>query len=121
MEKNGLNRLSENLMASPPCRICGSLYTAYVRDVPLRRLKVAAALYYCLECECFTHPQLYVEPDETLSRDADWHVSVEQRNTTWSKNLFNALQNERKITSVLEIGCATGSTLAVALDRGLKV
>lgn len=107
-------------MAAPACRFCDSRLTAHVRDVPLRRMPKSAPLFYCLNCECFWHPQIYSEPDDQLRRDAEWHVSVEERNQKWGTNFLNAIEHVKGATSLVEIGCGTGSLLAQATARGMR-
>ena len=106
---------------APECRVCGSSITAYIRDIPMRRMKRSAPLYYCLECESFAHPHIYSEPPEQQEKDANWHIGVEDRNTGWANKFFDEAVKVRPINSVLEIGCATGTFLSVAKDRRMKV
>ena len=108
-------------LIAPQCRFCDSPYTAKLREVPLRRMSGAADVYYCMNCECFWHPQVYVEPDDQLKRDAEWHISVEERNARWADNFLNAALQKAPIQSILEIGCGTGTLLSRARDRGLRV
>ena len=74
-----------------------------------------------MDCESFTHPQIYTEPDETLRRAPAWHISVEERNTRYATNLFNAIRRRNKIKSVLEIGCGTGTNVITLARRGWQV
>ena len=68
------------------------------------------------------HPQIYREPDDQLRRDAQWHVSVEERNSGWAKELWDsAAQRRPDLRAVLEIGCGTGTFLRVGKDRGVAV
>jgi len=87
----------------------------------MRRMKRSAPLYFCLECECFWHPQIYTEPDDQLQRDAEWHISVEERNSRWGNNFLNGALSKGEIKSFIEIGCGTGTLIAQGRDRGLKV
>jgi len=109
------------LVAAPHCRFCNSELTAYLRHVPMRRMSASAPLYYCLDCECMWHPQIYVEPDDQLRRDAEWHVTVEERNERWGTNFLNGIQHVKGATSFIEIGCGTGTLMAQARQRGMKV
>jgi len=105
----------------PACRICGSEHTAFVRNVPMRRSKQTSPLFYCLFCESFTHPQIYTEPDDQLERDAEWHITVEERNTRWANNFLNGVVLKRNVGSIVEIGCATGTMLSEARKRAIQV
>ena len=69
----------------------------------------------------FWHPLIYTEPDDQLKRDAEWHISVEERNTTWANNFLDAIKYKEPIASILEIGCGTGTLMSLARERGLKV
>ncbi|MEQ8482870.1 MAG: class I SAM-dependent methyltransferase [Pseudomonadales bacterium] len=102
------------------CRVCGSEYVAYLRHVPMLQMPLLTPMYICLGCELMMHPQIYRESDEKLQKDAEWHVSMEERNRGWARQFWDGVQAEfPKIRSVLEIGCATGSFLSVAQERGL--
>lgn len=104
----------------PACRICYSPLTAHIRDVRLRYLKGTAPLFYCIDCESLTFPNVFNEPDAMLQEHAQWHVSVEERNTRWSNNLLNAVLRRRPVASIIEVGCATGTLLSVAKSRGIE-
>lgn len=112
---------TNSFMAAPACRFCGSEYTAHFRDIPLRRIKANAPLYFCTACESFWHPQIYTEPDDQLRRDAEWHITVEERNTRWVNNFLNAALAKKPIKSFIEIGCGTGTMLSIGRERGLDV
>jgi len=103
------------------CRFCNSRHTAFVRNVPMRRMKENLPLYFCMECESFWHPKVYEEPDDQLQRDADWHITVEERNTIWANNFLDAALHKQPIQSILEIGCGTGTLLSVAKEKGIKI
>lgn len=103
----------------PPCRICHSPNTAHVRDLEMNGVGQPVPLHYCIQCESLTTPKIFHEPDELLKEHAHWHISVEERNKRWGTNLLNAVQKRRNVNSVLEIGCATGTLLSVAKDRGM--
>jgi len=112
----------QHQFSGKPCRICESPFIAYVRHIPMRRMRLSNPLYYCMECESFLLPQVYMEPVDQLQRDAAWHISVEERNTAWADRFFDAaFQKNPRIQSVLEIGCGTGTLLAVGAKRGLRV
>lgn len=108
-------------MAAPACRFCNSEFTAYVRDIPLRRMSGTTPLYYCMGCESFWQPQIYIEPDEQLQRDAEWHITVEERNSRWINNFLDAASAVRPIRSFIEIGCGTGTMLDIGRKRGMDV
>tara|TARA_R110002072_G_scaffold73069_8_gene174281 strand:+ start:297 stop:566 length:270 start_codon:yes stop_codon:yes gene_type:complete len=62
---------------------------------------------------------IYTEDDQQLRLDAAWHSTVRGRNRDWGMQLFEKASEYREIKSVLEIGCATGTVLKVAQERGL--
>ena len=103
------------------CRVCDSVFVAYIRPVPLQRMKQFTSLYYCMDCGSFLHPQIYREPSDQLARDAQWHISVEERNQGWANEFFDAALLKRDIRSVIEIGCATGTFLSVAKSKGISI
>ena len=103
------------------CRVCNSKFVAYMRPVPLQRMPQFTSLYYCMDCGSFLHPQIYREPLDQLFRDAQWHISVEERNRPWANEFFDAALKKRDIRSVIELGCGTGTFLSVAKSRGITV
>ncbi|MEO1553319.1 MAG: class I SAM-dependent methyltransferase [Pseudomonadota bacterium] len=87
----------------------------------MRRMRRSAPVLFCMDCESFTHPLIYQEPDDQLKRDAEWHVTVEDRNATWSGYFLDGVMERRSINSIIEIGCATGTLLSVARNRNVQV
>ncbi|MEQ1671642.1 MAG: class I SAM-dependent methyltransferase [Hyphomicrobium sp.] len=67
------------------------------------------------------HPQDCVEPDDQLKRDAEWHISVEDRNTPWINNFLNAAVARKPIKSFIEIGCGTSTMRSIGRERGMDV
>lgn len=114
MDKDDVMDKPHTLIA-PSCRICRSVYCAYLKDVPSPRMKTSTALYYCMNCGSFQHPQVYHEDDGQLKRDAAWHLSVEERNNRWSQNFWKTA-SARGVSSLIEIGCGTGTLMAVGRE-----
>ncbi|MFD0987282.1 methyltransferase domain-containing protein [Methyloligella solikamskensis] len=105
-----------------PCPVCGSQYTAYVRQVPTRRTNREIPLYSCLDCQSFWNPSGYREDEAQLRRDLQWNLSVRDRNTEAANTLFDRLSHEGIAPrSVAEIGCGIGTLLNVARDRGMEI
>ncbi len=105
-----------------PCPVCGSAYTAYVRDVLTRRTKREIPLYTCMTCRSFWNPSGYREDEAQLKRDLQWNLSVRERNIRAANTLFDRLLEDGiEPRSVAEIGCGIGTLLGVARERGMEI
>jgi SAM-dependent methyltransferase len=74
-----------------------------------------------MSCRSFFNPSGFVEEEWFLKAALDWHISVHERNIGYSNSLFdNMLPHFPHLTSLLEIGCGTGTLLKAARNRGIK-
>jgi SAM-dependent methyltransferase len=105
------------------CPVCRSPFSVYLRDTPAPRSKRDIPVIYCMDCGSFTTPSGYIEDDERLKIDAQWHLDVAERNRKWARNFLNAIRYKfPKVSSIIEIGCGTGTMLEVAsTEFGMQV
>ena len=103
------------------CVACNSPYVFHLRDVITKRTKKEIPLYACLKCRSFSNPSGFVEDAAFLQAALEWHIRVHERNRQYSTSLFtNFKPYIPQLTSVLEIGCGTGTLLKVAHEQGAQ-
>ncbi|GAB6094266.1 hypothetical protein JCM14469_05180 [Desulfatiferula olefinivorans] len=108
-------------LAERRCPVCDCEYVCHLRDVPTKRTKKIIPLYYCLRCRSMANPSGFIEEPWFLKAALEWHKSVHERNVGYSNSLFDNLCREiPRLSSVLEIGCGTGTLLKVAAGRGMS-
>jgi len=105
------------------CPVCESPFTVYLRNIQTRRLQRDIPIYYCMDCGSFNNVSGYIEDNNQLMRDVEWHISVSERNEKWSRNFLNAVRYKfPEVKSILEIGCGTGTFLNIAQkEYGMRV
>ncbi len=103
------------------CPVCDSPYVFHLRDVVTKRTRKEIPLYACLRCRSFSNPSGFHEDDAFLHAALEWHLRVHDRNRQYSTSLFTNLKPHiPRLTSVLEIGCGTGTLLQVAREWGAE-
>jgi 2-polyprenyl-3-methyl-5-hydroxy-6-metoxy-1,4-benzoquinol methylase len=111
-----------NVTGTIQCPVCASPFTAYVRQVMTRRTKRSINLYSCLDCRSFWNPVEYHQHAVLAANSIRWHESVAERNRVAAERLFDELfKLGHAPQNVIEIGCGSGSILAVAKQRGANV
>jgi SAM-dependent methyltransferase len=112
-------KLSSNSKWNRYCVVCGSPYVAYVRHVTNISLKKDLALFHCMECKSFVNPSGYIPDERAHESELLFHIKVEERNNQRSEWLFDYLMEAYPtVSSILEIGCGTGTLIKVAKERG---
>jgi len=118
----GSRKIAEACQLFDNCPVCASPFTAFVRTVPTIRTKKDLNLYTCLECQSFWNPSGYREDARVLEFDYQWGLSVAERNTAATRELFTILASHGvKPNSVADIGCGIGTFLKTAKDMGKRV
>lgn len=98
--------------STPPCPICLSEHTllaAVLDDEP----NPPVDLIFCMNCHSASSPFAKPYPPHSALK---WHLSVADRNTKFSLDLFRDLGIN--VPRVLDIGCGTGTLIAAAKTLG---
>ena len=98
--------MNTNPFAFGPCPVCGSDYLTYLRDVRAVRLGRDVPLRVCLHCRSFTCAAGYVEGDQELRDDAQYHTKFIDQKTQQYRWLLDML---RRGDSLADVGCGIGT------------
>ncbi len=110
------------LLGKEACPACESPYVVPVRYVFTDSLASRLLLRCCIDCRSF-----WIVPAPAHSEKpspSNWlphHKNVEERNIGYAQDLFTKIAAYKNFSSVLEIGCGTGTALKVAANLGKKV
>ena len=106
------------------CHCCGSKDTQYVQHYVLRRSLAVAPMYLCASCQSLSvdHDAVRRHYPRSNSKEAiEFHRRIRPRNEKWAATLLDAFKRHGgNFSTLIDIGCGSGTLLSVAANQGMK-
>lgn len=112
--------MSAPLLPHPSeCPVCGEPYLVFVTNKLTVRTKRELPMYGCFACNSFSNPSAYVESDDVMKSDLEWHKKVADRNAAATRTLLDELDSMNvRYGRIIDIGAGIGTLIKAAMERG---
>lgn len=113
--------MNKMIAAPSKCPACYNQNIVYLRNVKGQRTDKELKLYSCNNCHSLFNPSGYVEEENALKADLQWHIDWFDYNAKKAPLLLNKLTSLLpQAETFLDIGCGIGATVLQAKSLGMK-